>query len=48
MLLVFFEKCTQVLKVVDFDPKNTYRKPHMTLKNNLQRAAYDGFFLEGR
>jgi hypothetical protein len=40
-------KYIRVLKVGDFDPKYTYRKPQMTLKNNLQRAAYDHFFLEG-
>ena len=34
-------KYIRVLKVGDFDPKYTYRKPQMTLKNNLQRAAYE-------
>ncbi len=40
-------KYIQVLKVGDFDNNYTYRKPQMTLKNNLQRAAYDGFFSGG-
>jgi|LakMenEpi03Aug12_release.lakeMendotaPanAssembly.Ray.scaffolds.fasta_scaffold5479099_1 hypothetical protein len=41
-------KYIQDLKVGDFDPKNTYRKPQMTLEKTFREPLMMGFFLEGR